>query len=295
MLNLWNSASANDKKNVDDGAVKREETDATDEKTDVCESATAAASETAEVAKSVEVAEAIEVAELAESGEEPNASAENGGENGELLREIFDVATALRQDFDVKFKFDKKKDEQVDRLYEECKAYRDDVFWALKKDLILEIICEIDEIEKRASAYESRERTPELCEKMLTFIRDTAENLRVALEKHDVFAYSAPDGSQFDPARQRALGTRTTNDETLDKTVETARFGFDYEANGKKRNVRRELVYVYKYEPPTADATESKNDEMESAERPAAEIGVAANESEANETLKSNADVNADK
>ncbi len=56
------------------------------------------------------------------------------------LKELLEIATALRQDFDVKFKFDKKKEEQVDRLYEECKAYRDDIFWSLKKDLILDVV-----------------------------------------------------------------------------------------------------------------------------------------------------------
>lgn len=187
---------------------------------------------------------------------------EKNEENAALLREILDVATTLRQDFDVKFKYDKKKDEQVDRLYEECKAYRDDVFWTLKKDLILDVVCEIDDVEKRAAYFEKCERTPELCEKLLKFVRETAENLCFALEKHDVVAYSAAAGSRFDPSRQRALEIKPTNDETLDKTVAPVRKGFDYEANGKTRNVRKEIVYVYKYEPPTEpDALESRAEE----------------------------------
>jgi molecular chaperone GrpE (heat shock protein) len=186
------------------------------------------------------------------------------------LNELLEVATALRQDFDVKFKFDKKKEEQVDRLYEECKAYRDDIFWSLKKDLILDVVREIDEIEKRAAFFEKEERTSELCEKLLKFVRDTAENLRFALEQHDVYAYRAPAGSRFDPSRQRTLETKPTTDETLDKTIETLRSGFEYEApNGKKRNVRREIVYVYKYEPPKDD-DKTSTDETTEAFEPAA-------------------------
>lgn len=239
---------------------------------------------------SIATAEAAVVVESAE----PNAAPESVGETPDLeanenenesqtdapqtdetaaaLNELLEVATALRQDFDVKFKFDKKKEEQVDRLYEECKAYRDDIFWSLKKDLILDVVREIDEIEKRAAFFEKEERTPELCEKLLKFVRDTAENLRFALEQHDVYAYRAPAGSRFDPSRQRALETKPTTDETLDKTVEPLRSGFDYEASdGKKRNVRREIVYVYKYEPPKDDDKTSTDDATEAIEPAAVE------------------------
>lgn len=201
---------------------------------------------------------------------ESQTDAPKTDENVAALKELLEIATALRQDFDVKFKFDKKKEEQVDRLYEECKAYRDDIFWSLKKDLILDVVREIDEIEKRAAFFEKEERTPELCEKLLKFVRDTAENLCFALEQHDVYAYRAPAGSRFDPSRQRTLETKPTTDETLDKTVEPLRSGFDYEASdGKKRNVRREIVYVYKYEPPKDD-DKASTDETTEAVAPAA-------------------------
>ena len=140
--------------------------------------------------------------------------------------------------------------------------------------MILDVVREIDEIEKRAAFFEKEERTPELCEKLLKFVRDTAENLCFALEQHDVYAYRAPAGSRFEPSRQRALEVKPTNDETLDKTIEPLRQGFDYGANGKTRNVRKEIVYVYKYEPPTEpEAPESQ------AEEPAApSVEIAAEE-----------------
>ncbi len=221
------------------------------------------ASDVADVSETSE--EAASVAET--SVGETNGGAERDEETVAIQREILDVAKTLRQDFDVKFKFDKKKDEQIDRLYEECKAYRDDVFWTLKKDLFLDVAREIDDVEKRAAYFEKCERTPELCEKLLKFAREIAENLRFALEKHDVVAYSATAGSRFDPARQRVLEVKTTNDETLDKTIEPLRKGFDYEANGKTRNVRKEIVYVYKYEPPLVADEPSQIGESEATER----------------------------
>lgn len=234
---------------------------------------------TTEVAVVVESAEknaasesVEETSDLETNENESETSAPKTDETVAALNELLEIATALRQDFDVKFKFDKKKEEQVDRLYEECKAYRDDIFWSLKKDLILDVVREIDEIEKRAAFFESRERTPELCEKLLKFVRDTAENLRFALEQHDVYAYRAPAGTRFDPSRQRALETKPTTDETLDKTVESLRSGFDYEApDGKKRNVRREIVYVYKYEQPTIGDKASTDETTEAVEPTAVE------------------------
>ena len=239
--------------------------------------------ENAEVERVEEATDATEPDEP-EASEVENDAASND-KNGALLREILDVASFLRQDFDVKFKYDKKKDEQVDRLYEECKAYRDDVFWALKKDLILDVVREIVDVEKRASFFATREQTPELCEKMLKFVREIAENLRFALEKHDVFSYSSPGGSRFDPARQRALEVKTTNDETLDKTIEPLRQGFDYEGNGKTRNVRKEIVYVYKYEPSTvAEELSAASSEAESPEVENVSIDEAANVETSGET-----------
>jgi molecular chaperone GrpE (heat shock protein) len=188
---------------------------------------------------------------------ETNVVAEKVDECAALLQDVLKTTTTLCNDFEVKIKYDNSKQEQINRLYDECKAYRDDVFWALKKELILDVIAEIDDVEKRAAhfaklvAQASEGSTSEVCEKLLKFVREIAENLRFTLEKHDVFSYSAPAGSRFDPATQRALETKPTNDETLDKTIEPLRKGFDYEANGKKRNLRKEIVYVYKYEPPT--------------------------------------------
>lgn len=204
---------------------------------------------------------------------ESETSAPKTDETAAALNVLLEIATALRQDFEVKFKFDKKKDEQVDRLYEECKAYRDDIFWTLKKDLILDVAREIDEIEKRVAYFEKCERTPELCEKLLRFIRETAENLDFALGQHDVVSYASPVGSRFDPSRQRVLELKPTNDETLDKTIAPLRKGFDYEANGKKRNVRKEIVYVYKYEPPTV-VEEEPTSTVEEAEAEKTTVGV---------------------
>ncbi len=271
-------------------AVETQENNATE---DVCDAASENANPVGEETNVGDVASiaAAEAAVVVESAEK-NAASESVGETPDVeanenesqtdapktdetvaaLNELLEVATALRQDFDVKFKFDKKKEEQVDRLYEECKAYRDDIFWSLKKDLILDVVREIDEIEKRAAFFEKEERTPELFEKLLKFVRDAAENLRFALEQHDVYAYRAPAGSRFDPSRQRALETKPTTDETLDKTVEPLRSGFDYEASdGKKRNVRREIVYVYKYEPPKDDDKTLTDDATEAIEPAAVE------------------------
>ena len=248
---------------------------------DVASIATAEAAVVVESAEKNAASESVGETPDLEANENENASETSAPKTDETvaaLNELLEIATALRQDFDVKFKFDKKKEEQVDRLYEECKAYRDDIFWSLKKDLILDVVREIDEIEKRAAFFEKEERTPELFEKLLKFVRDAAENLRFALEQHDVYAYRAPAGSRFDPSRQRALETKPTTDETLDKTVEPLRSGFDYEASdGKKRNVRREIVYVYKYEPPKDDDKTSTDDATEAVE-PAAveETGVEA-------------------
>ena len=242
---------------------------------DVASIATAEAAVVVESAETNAASESVEETSDLEANENENASETSAPKTDETvaaLNELLEIATALRQDFDVKFKFDKKKEEQVDRLYEECKAYRDDIFWSLKKDLILDVVREIDEIEKRAAFFEKEERTPELCEKLLKFVRDTAENLRFALEQHDVYAYRAPAGSRFDPSRQRALETKPTTDETLDKTIETLRSGFDYEApDGKKRNVRREIVYVYKYEPSKEDYKASTDDATEAIEPAAVE------------------------
>ena len=195
---------------------------------------------------------------------EPNESIDVDDSRPEhTLEDVVVLLEQLRKDFGRNQTRDAKQQERIDKLYEENAEYKKNLVWSMKKELIESFIAEIDDVEKRWRPSKLDEPIPtdpkELAEqykKLLKYVcRELPENLRFALESHDVFAYSSEDGVEFNPKKQRAIKTTSTDRPELNKTIKSLRPGYDAIVRGQETNVRPELVEVFKYSGPAPDVS----------------------------------------
>ena len=183
------------------------------------------------------------------------------------IEECYQIMTRLQGEFETKFKYDKTKDEQIDKLYRENRKFRQDLLWSIKKDLILDVIGEIDDIEKRLPKFQDKEKLEsqtreeilQSYDALLKFVVSIVENFKSTLERNDIFAYRAKFGEQYNPSRQSALVVDETNDPQLNGAVDPKRTGYSFEADGVERIVRKEMVRVFKYK--AATETSDNTDE----------------------------------
>lgn len=173
----------------------------------------------------------------------------------EWAAELRSAMEALASDFNSKLKYDAKKQEQIDQLYKENSAFRDDMVEKCKKSLVLTVIEQIDDAEKLIAHFDSTKEDGETkdydsllvkYEKLLKNYRDVACSFRDMLaERFDVSSWKSAPQTPFDPRRQRSLKTTKTPDIALDKTIcETLRFGYQ---NEKGQVIRPEMVNVFVY------------------------------------------------
>ena len=166
----------------------------------------------------------------------------------ESLEQVKNAQIALTKDFAAKLKYDATKQGQIDKLYRENQAYRDDVIEKFKLQLILAVIEQIDDAEKQISHFARQEETEKNYAKLLGCFSDVTVSFQdMLLERFDVSSWQCEPGTPFDPKRQRALKTSDTSDASLNKTVAaTLRPGYE-KHDGTV--VRPEMVEVYRHNP----------------------------------------------
>ncbi len=160
----------------------------------------------------------------------------------EVLGHLTSQMELLQKSFEEKLKYDESKQTVIDRQYNELERYRHEESTKLSRAIIMDVIGEIDDVEKSNKYYDKLEPTAENFSKLLKLFREFSADLCDLLERHDITSYCCEPGEFFNPKRQRVLKTVLTDRPELDKTVmETARRGFESDS----RIIRHELVNVY--------------------------------------------------
>ncbi len=161
----------------------------------------------------------------------------------------------LRAEFNSKLRYDEGRQIVIDRQHEELERFRKEEAGKLSRALILDIISEIDSVEKNADFYQGMEPTPENFAKLLRLFNGFSEDLRDLLENNDIITYRSEPGTPFNARRQRVLKTVPTTDAELDKTVaRSLRWGFE---TTEGRLIRHELVAVHVCKPAAEAASQA--------------------------------------
>ena len=127
----------------------------------------------------------------------------------------------------------------VDRLHAELQDYKQDLFLKVQRPIFIDLIQLHDDIGKMIEAQ------PPDDPDRLAAVRGTLESIRTAIEdilyRQGVEPFRA-DTNEFDPRRQRAVGTVPTEDPEQNKTI-AARVRPGYQAGEKL--IRPEIVSVF--------------------------------------------------
>ena len=141
-----------------------------------------------------------------------------------------------------------KKEEQIDKLYNENQDYKQGIHEKLKKSLVLAVIGQIDAAIKTISHFGNQEFSEENYCKLLENYREIATDFQDSLaQSFDVVAFSSEENTHFDAKRQRALKTVPTEEEAKHKTIsQSLRQGYEMaNEDGTKTLLRLEMVEVY--------------------------------------------------
>lgn len=154
----------------------------------------------------------------------------------------------LQDDFERKLKYDAQKKEQIDKLYDENRSFRDGIIEDFKKQLLLGVIEQIDEAEKKIAFFSAREGSEADYRKLLAEFSEIAAGFReMLMAVFEISSHKSDPGTLFDPKEQRALKTRPCSDQAKNKTIAASiRFGYK---NAEGEVIRREMVDVYTYAP----------------------------------------------
>ncbi|MDP8228015.1 MAG: nucleotide exchange factor GrpE [Candidatus Electryoneaceae bacterium] len=165
----------------------------------------------------------------------------------------------LRQ-FQSKIKYDAHKEEIINKLHSELQDYKTDLLQKLLRPLIMDIIHLMDDLTKLIDHYRSQDPSQTDPTKFIRLMAEIPSDLEDILYRQEVesFRHSEKDKS-FDPSRQRALKTRKTGDQSLDKTIaQSLRVGFEW--MGKV--LRPEMVEAFVYDPNLADHDDQSIDNI---------------------------------
>jgi molecular chaperone GrpE len=140
----------------------------------------------------------------------------------------------------------------IDRLHAELQEYKQDLLLKVQRPIFVDLIQLHDDIGKMIEARQDGESEPDRA----AAVRGVLESIQVAIEdilyRQGVEPFAA-EGDAFDPRRQRAVATVTTDDPALNKTI-AARLRKGFQAGDKL--IRPEIVSVYTFRsPPPPDQT----------------------------------------
>jgi molecular chaperone GrpE len=134
----------------------------------------------------------------------------------------------------------------VDRLHAELQEYKQDLLLKVQRPIFIDLIQLHDDIGKMTEARSAGDGD---ADRNLA-VRGLLASIQVAIEdilyRQGVEPFAA-DGDTFDPRRQRAVGTVTTDDSGRNKAI-AARLRRGFQAGEKL--IRPELVSVYTFRPP---------------------------------------------
>ncbi|MHC1690658.1 MAG: nucleotide exchange factor GrpE [Bacteroidales bacterium] len=150
----------------------------------------------------------------------------------------------LSAQFESKIKYDKHKEEIIDKLHSENQAFKNDLYKKLILPFVNEIIFMLDDysilFKKHSETGINEVEVPKLL-KQFGGISEDLENL---LYKNGIDVYTV-EGEQFDSSKQKVIKTIPTDDPLKDKTVcDKLKKGFVLDG----KIIRMEHVSCYKFE-----------------------------------------------
>ncbi len=154
---------------------------------------------------------------------------------------IADGFADLLRVFEDKLAYDRAKERQIDRLHGELQEHKRDLVAKIKRPLIQGLVRLHDDLGRVVAALGRRPEEELTPKRFFNAFAGFADDIELLLGQHGIEAFSAP-GEDFDPRRQTALRTETTDDPDLAGTVaERLRPGF---AEGQAL-LQKERVAVY--------------------------------------------------
>jgi molecular chaperone GrpE len=162
------------------------------------------------------------------------------------LSEIKDLLFELSSQFDSKLKYDKHKDEIIDKLHAENQAYKNDLIKRTIMPFVNEIIFLIDDYSNLFKKYSDMDISEVDTAKLLKQFGNIPDDLMELLNKNGIESFSGEgEGEDVDFSKQKVIKTVPTNDPEKDKTVcEVIKKGFMMDG----KIIRQEYVSCYKFE-----------------------------------------------
>lgn len=157
---------------------------------------------------------------------------------------IKDLISDLSAQFESKIKYDKHKEEIIDKLHSENQAFKNDLYKKLILPLVNEIIFMLDDYSILFKKHSESEMNEVDVPKLLKQFGGISEDLENLLYKNGIDVYSV-EGEQFDSSKQKVIKTIPTDDPLKDKTVcDKLKKGFVLDG----KIIRMEHVSCYKFE-----------------------------------------------
>ena len=146
---------------------------------------------------------------------------------------------ALQALFEREIRAEATRERIVDRLHAELQEYKQDLLLKVQRPIFIDLIQLHDDIGKMIDAQPIEDPASDAA------VRGTLESIRTAIEdilyRQGVEPFRL-DGEEFDPRRQRAVSTVTTEDPQRNKTI-AARLRPGFQAGDKL--IRPEIVSVH--------------------------------------------------
>lgn len=157
---------------------------------------------------------------------------------------IKNLISDLSAQFESKIKYDKHKEEIIDKLHSENQAFKNDLYKKLILPLVNEIIFMLDDYSTLFKKHSESDITEVDVPKLLKQFGGVSEDLENLLYKNGIDVYSV-EGEQFDSSKQKVIKTIPTDDLLKDKTVcEKLKKGFVLDG----KIIRMEHVSCFKFE-----------------------------------------------
>jgi len=185
-----------------------------------------------------------------------------------LFTALNEKVESLTKEVDFWKQLVEKKQEQIDKLYDENLVYKDSVIEQFKKKLVLGVIEQLDTANKQILAFESREESEKNYANLLLSFREIiVDFLDMLRNRLGITPFHSNHGEKFDPTRHNALRREPTGDRDKDTSINrTMRYGY---ANNDGSILRQEMVEVLYYDAslpapqPTAGTTDPTEDQEE--------------------------------
>ena len=159
----------------------------------------------------------------------------------ENMQDLLKEMSELRQDFNVKVKYDESKERLITNLHKELQFYRDGFHFRILKPMFIDLISLYDDLSKFIDGFPQDSSAPntQLIRHLVLF----QEAIEDMLHRNGVDTFTC-EQETFQPSKQRNLRVITTSDPTQDKRIaRRVRPGLEYNS----KLLRHEIVETYKY------------------------------------------------